>query len=55
MTLLVIAVLWHPARLLFHFGAFKWHLFTISIIASIFTIIVLETVKLLFFKRNNFV
>ena len=53
MTILAIAVFWHPARLLFHFGAFNWHLFTISIIASIFTLIVLETVKSLFFKQNS--
>ena len=54
MTILAIAVLWHPARLLFHFGTFNWQLFTISITASIFTLIILETVKLLFFKQHNF-
>ena len=52
MTILTIAVFWHPARLLFHFGTFNWQLFMISIIASIFTLIILEAVKLLFFKQK---
>lgn len=53
MTILAIAVFWHPARLLFHFGAFNWHLFVIGTIASIFTLLILVAVKSLFFKQNR--
>ena len=52
-TILTIAVFWQPARLLFHFGAFHWHLFLISLIASVATLLTLETVKSLFFKQNS--
>ena len=52
-TILTIAVFWQPARLLFHFGAFHWHLFLISLFASIATLLTLEPVKSLFFKQNS--
>ena len=53
MTILAIAVFWQPARLLFHFGAFNWYLFAICVVACVFTLLILETVKSLFFKQNN--
>ena len=52
-TILTIAVFWQPVRLLFHFGVFHWHLFLISLFASITTLLTLETVKFLFFKQNS--
>ena len=54
-AVLAIAVLWQPARLLFHFGAFHWHLFAICAAASIFTVLILEAVKSLFFKQISIV
>ena len=54
-TLLAITVLWHPARLLFHFGQFNWHLVTICVVASIFTVLILEAVKSLYFKQISMV
>ena len=53
MTILAIAVFWQPARLLFHFGEFNWYLFAICVVACVFTLLILETVKSLFFKQNN--
>ena len=47
---LAIAVFWQPARTLFHFGAFHWHLFAICLAASIVTLFMLEITKSLFFS-----
>ena len=44
-TILVIVVIWTPARQLFHFGQFDWHLFGISVLASIVTLLILEAIK----------
>ncbi len=52
-ALLSLAVFWHPARLLFHFGQFHWHLFALSVAVSIFTLLILETVKSRLFKQNS--
>ena len=52
MTVLAVTVFWQPARLLFHFGEFHWHLFAISIIASIVTLLILEAIKWQWFSAK---
>lgn len=44
-ALLATVVIWPPARQLLHFGQFYWHLFAISIIASLIAMYVLEAIK----------
>ena len=52
---LAIAVFWQPARTLFHFGQFHWHLFAISFGASVGALILLEAIKSQLIKRKGFV
>ena len=53
-VVLAVAVFWQPARTLFHFGQFHWHLFAISFSASVGTLIILEAIKSQLIKRKGF-
>lgn len=53
-VVLAIAVFWQPARALFHFGQFHWHLFAISFSASVGALIILEAIKSQLIKRKGF-
>jgi Ca2+-transporting ATPase len=44
-AVLTVSVYWQPARMLFHFGVFHWHLLLIGIAASIATLLILEVLK----------
>lgn len=53
LSLLVTAVLWSPAQKLFHFGQVHLNDFVICIIASIFSLLVLETIKSKWFRVSD--
>ena len=53
-AVLAIIVSWQPAKTLFHFGQFHWHLFAISLAASIGVLILMEAIKSQLFKRKDF-
>ena len=53
-VILAVAVFWQPARTLFHFGQFHWHLFAISFSASVGALIILEAIKAQLIKRKGF-
>ena len=53
-AVLAIVVFWQPARTLFQFGQFHWHLFAISLAASIGVLILMEAIKSQLFKRKDF-
>lgn len=52
-AILAITVTWLPARQLFHFGQFHWHLFIISIVASLATLLILEAIKWQWFQTTD--
>ncbi len=52
-AVLATVVIWAPARQLFQFGQFHWHLFAISMAASLITLIVLEVIKSQWFRIKN--
>lgn len=51
--LLVVAVLWSPAQKLFHFGQVHFNDFVICITASIFSLVLLESIKSKWFRVSN--
>ena len=52
--ILAIIVSWPPAKSLFHFGQFHWHLFGISLAASIAVLMLMEAIKSQLFKPKDF-
>ncbi|QDC44775.1 cation-translocating P-type ATPase [Methylophilus medardicus] len=52
-AILAITVAWLPARKLFQLGQFHWHLFSISIVASLATLLTLEAIKWQWFRTAN--
>ena len=52
--ILAIIVSWPLAKSLFHFGQFHWHLFGISLAASIAVLMLMEAIKSQLFKPKDF-
>lgn len=52
-TLLAITVFWHPAQLLFKFGRLHWDDLTLCTIAGFFSLMLLETIKSLWFRDGG--
>ncbi len=49
-TLLATAVFWPPAQLLLHFGRLHWNDLAVSAIAGFFSLLLLETIKSIWFR-----
>lgn len=50
--ILTIVINWLPARSLFSFGEFQWHLFAIAIMATLLTVLILEAIKSQWFQMK---
>ena len=52
-TLLATAVFWPPAQLLFHFGRLHWDDLSVCAVAGFFSLLLLETIKSIWFRVEN--
>jgi P-type Ca2+ transporter type 2C len=53
MALLALAVYWHPAQALFHFGRLHWDDLTVCAVAGLFSLLLLEAIKALWFRPGG--
>jgi P-type Ca2+ transporter type 2C len=53
MALLALAVYWHPAQALFHFGRLHWDDLAVCAVAGFFSLLLLEAIKSLWFRIES--